>query len=126
MNINKSREIASKKIERLSTFKSNIYRWYNGNYHSSEAEQLYSQIQQNIRLVREIVTETRCLRLISTIPSSLTGGLVIKDCDPFNNVLNSVSNSYIPEIAEMIDEAIAVLKSPKYLNKLDANLSQNN
>ena len=126
MNTNKSSEIVSEKIERLSIFKTNICRWYEGHYHSSEVELLHSQIEQNMEPVREIVIETRCLKLISTIPSSLTGGLVIKDCDPFSNVLNSVSNvSYIPEVVEMIDEATAVLKSPRYWAKLDAKLSQN-
>lgn len=127
MNTNKSREIVSKKIERLSTFKKNICLWYNGQYHLSQAELLCSEVKQNTRSVREIVMETRCLKLMSSIPPSLTGGMVIRDCDPFSNVLSSVSNvSYIPEIVEMIDEAISVLKSPKYLAKLDANKSQNN
>ena len=122
MSNNKSRETILEKIEQLSTFKNNICRWYNGHYHLSEAEQLCYEVKQNTRLVRDIVMETRCLKLISTIPSSLTGGMVIRDCDPFSNVLNSVSNvSYVPEIAEMIDEAIAVLKSPRYLARLDAN-----
>lgn len=127
MNTNKSREIILEKIDRLSTFKKNICRWYDGHYHLSEVEQLYSEVKQNTIPVREIVMETRCLKLISTIPSSLTGGMIIRDCDPFTNVLNSVSNiSYIPEIVEMIDEAIAVLKSPRYLARLDTNRCQNN
>lgn len=122
MNTNKSQETILEKIDRLSAFKNNICRWYDGYYHLSEVEQLYSEVKQNTKLVREIVVETRCLKLISTIPSSLTGGMVIRDCDPFSNVLNSVSNvSYIPVIVEMIDEAIAVLKSPRYLAKLDTN-----
>ena len=125
MNTNKSPETISEKIDRLSTFKKNICRCYNGHYHLSEVEQLYSEVKQNTISVREIVMETRCLKLISTIPSSLTGGMVIRDCDPFINVLNSVSSvSYIPEIIEMIDEAIAVLGSPKYLAKLNINTSQ--
>ena len=112
MNTNKSREIISEKIEQLSTFKTNICRWYDGQYHLSEAEQLCFEVKQNTRPVREIVMETRCFKLTSTIPSSLTGGIVIRDCDPFSNVLNSVSHvSCIPEIVEMIDESIAVLKS---------------
>ena len=120
MNTNKSQETISEKIDRLSTFKNNICRWYDGYYHLSEVEQLCSEMKRNTMSVREIVIETRCLKLISTIPSSLTGGMVIRDCDPFSNILNSVSNaSYVPVIVEMIDEAIAVLKSPKYLAKLD-------
>ena len=126
MNTN-TRETISEKIEQLSTFKKNICRWYNGHYHLSEVEQLSSSLKQNTSLVREIVVETRCLKLMSTIPSYLTGGIAIRDCDPFTNVLNSVSNvSYIPEIVEMIDEAIAVLKSPRYLARLDTNRCQNN
>ena len=127
MNTNKTQAIVSEKIERLSTFKQNIFRWYNGYYHLSEVEQLCCEVKQDIGMVREIVMETRCLKLMSTIPSSLTGGMVIRDCDPFSNVLNSVNHvSCIPEIVEMIDEATAVLKSPKYLAKLDAKKTQNN
>lgn len=125
MNTNKSLETISEKIDRLSTFKENICRCYDGHYHLSEVEQLYSEVKQNTIPVREIVVETRCLKLTSTIPSSLTGGMVIRDCDPFVKVLNSVSNvSYVPEIVEMIDDAIAVLGSPRYLARLDANRSQ--
>jgi hypothetical protein len=68
--------------------------------------------------------ETGSLRLMPTIPPSATRGLVIRDYNPFNNILGNLyyGVSFIPEIIEMIDEAIHVLESPGYLAKMLASL----
>ena len=124
MNTHTPQEIVLDKIHLLSLFRQDIYHWYNGQNDLSDAAQLRFQIKQNTGSVREIVTETRCLKLMPTIPPSLTGGIIIRDCDPFSNIFgNSGNASYIPEVMTMIDEAIEVLESPKYLARLGKDLN---
>jgi hypothetical protein len=120
MNSQTLQKKTSNKIQTLSLFKENISRWFNGQYNSSEIEQLRSQIKLNVQYVHSIVMETGSLRLMPTIPPSATGGLVIRDYDPFINILGNSGYgvSFIPAIIEMIDESIDVLKSPTYLGKL--------
>lgn len=120
-----SQKIVLDKIHLLSSFKQDICHWFDGQNDLSDIDLLRAHIQQNTVSVREIVTETRCLRLMPTLPPSLTGGMIVRDCDPFSNILgNSYSNvAYVPEIMAMIDEAITVLESPKYLARLDSNLN---
>ena len=125
MNIHTPQKLILDKIHLLSSFKQDIYHWLNGQSDLLDAGQLHSQIKQNTGFVREIVTETRCLKLMPTLPPSLTGGIIIRDCDPFSNIFgNSYGNvSNISEVMAMIDEAIVVLKSPKYLARLNNNLN---
>jgi hypothetical protein len=116
MNSKTLQKKTSKKIQTLSLFKEDIRRWLDGQYNPLEIEQLRSQIKLNVQRVHSIVMETGSLKLMPTIPPSATGGLVIRDYDPFNNVLGNsyFGISFIPAIIEMIDEAIGVLESPKH------------
>lgn len=126
MDTTTPQEAVSQKIQLLSSFKQDIRRWLNGQYQPSDFPELQLQIRQNVRRVRNIVMETNCLKLISTIPTSVTRGLVIRDYDPFNSIADSSQPrvSFIPTIVDMIDEAIAVLESPKYLTKLLSKYNQ--
>lgn len=126
MDTNNPQEIVSQKIQLLSSFKEDIRCWFNGQYQPSDLPQLHDQIKQNVRLVRNIIMETSCLKLVSTIPSSVTRGLVIRDYDPFNSISGNPDKrvSFIPAIVDMIDEAITVLESPRYLAKLLINLNK--
>jgi hypothetical protein len=120
MNSKTFQKKTDKKIQVLSSFKENIERWINGQYSPLEVEELRSQIKLDVQGVRSIVMETGSLKLMPTIPPSATRGLIIRDYDPFNNILGNSGYgvSFIPAIIEMIDEAIDVLESPKYLAKL--------
>ena len=126
MDTHTSQKLVLDKINLLSSFRQDICYWLNGQKDLLNTKRLRSQIKQNTKFVREIVTETRCLKLIPTLPPSLTGGIIIRDCDPFSNILgNSYGNvSNIPEVIAMIDEAIAVLENPQYLARM--NHSSNN
>lgn len=122
MNIKTPQEIVTEKIQILLSFQEDIRRWFHGQYDSSDASKLYSQIAKNIQNVRNIAQETCCLKLMPTVPQSKTG-LIVRDCDPFNFVLETpyYGVSFIPAIIEIIDEAIVVLKSPRYFAKLLVN-----
>lgn len=119
MNTKMPQEIVSQKIQLLSSFKEDIRCWFERQYQPSEVNQLRSQIKHNVQRVRSIIMETSCLRLMPTLPRSATGGLVIRDYDPFNNILGNshFEVAFIPAIIDMIDESISVLESPKYLAK---------
>jgi len=118
-----SQKITLEKIKFLNIFKQNISLWYDDHSGSSHTDLLRSQIKQNAYHVRSIIEETRCLKLISSTPIC-TGKLTIRDYDPFNSILdnNYIGVFCIPAIVEMIDEAIDVLKSSRYLAKLSARL----
>ncbi len=126
MNPTTSSEIVSKKIKLLSSFREDIRCWFEQQYQPSDTIQLRSQIKQNVQRVKSIIMETSCLKLMPTIPPSATGGLIIRDYDPFNSILGSshFEANFIPAIIEMIDEAITVLESPRYLAKLTVNLKE--
>lgn len=120
-------EIANEKIETLTSFKEDICRWLNRDYSAIDVELLRTRIEQNVRRVHSIIVETRCLKLMPTKPPSVTGGLVIRDYDPFDNVLETpyFGISFIPEIIDAIERAIGVLQSPRYLAKF-ASLNNKN
>ncbi|GAB4546562.1 MAG: hypothetical protein Tsb0014_41110 [Pleurocapsa sp.] len=126
MNTEMAQEIVAKKIKLLASFKEDILRCFDEGNQLSDFRQLRSQIQRQVQLVRNIIIETSCLRLMPTLPPSLTGGLIIRDRDPFQNILGNsqFETTFIPDIAEMIDDSISVLQSPKYLAKLLANYDQ--
>jgi hypothetical protein len=126
MNTNTPQEIVSQKVQLLSSFKDDIRRWFDGHYQPSDLPQLHSQIGQNVRGVKNIVMETSCLKLMPTLPPSVTRGLVIRDYDPFNSISGGPQDRvhFIPAIVDMIDEAIGVLESPRYLTKLLINFNK--
>ena len=116
MNTKIPQETTLEKIQILSAFKKDITRWYYAHHDLSDVARLRCRIKQNIQNVRSVVKETHCLELVSTTPPSAIGGLKIRDYDPFNSVLETpyYGISFIPEIIEMIEEAIKVLESPRY------------
>lgn len=126
MNTKTSSEIVSQKIKLLSSFKEDIRCWFEHKYQPSDTIQLRSQIKQNVQRVRSIIMETSCLKLMPTLPPSATGGLIIRDYDPFNSILGGsyFEANFIPAIIDMIDEAISVLESPRYLARLAVNLKE--
>ena len=122
MNITNPQAIALEKRKLLSVFKEDIRHWLETQNYGTYTNGLRVKIEQNVREVRKIVEETRCLRLIAATPNRISGGLIVRDCDPFNYVLETpyYGVSYIPEIIEIVDEAICVLNSPRYLASLVA------
>ena len=124
MNNKTPQEITLEKIQILSSFKEDICQWLNRQYYSSDVDRLRSQIKQNTQNVRNIVEETYCLKLMPTNPHAT--GLIVRDCDPFNYVLENpyCGVSFIPAIVEIINDAIIVLQSSTYIAKLQKNKSR--
>ncbi len=119
MNIKNYTEVISNKINVLNSFKEDILDWFYGNYDSSTVDELRSQINRSVKIVRDILLETECLSTITIAPPPAIGGLMIRNYDPFNNVLqNYYGRSFIPDIRDMIDQSIGVLESPEYIEKM--------
>ena len=119
MNTKIPQETTLEKIQILSAFKKDITRWYYAHHDLSDVARLRCRIKQNIPNVRSIVKETNCLKLVAINPTSVVSRLIVRDYDPFNSVLETpyYNISFIPKIIEMIDEALEVLQSPRYLAK---------
>jgi hypothetical protein len=119
MNIRTPQEIIAEKIKVLFAFQEDIRRWFDGAYDATEADELRSRINRTVRRVNEIVREAGCLKLFTIAPPPAVGGLVIRNADPFDSVLEIYYGmSPIPSIIDMIDETIGVIESPEYLEKL--------
>ncbi len=115
MNVHTPPALTLEKIQILASFKQDVYDWFYRQDYSLDVETLRSRIKQNVQQVRNIAQETNCLKLVSTAPPT-QNGLTVRDYDPFNSVLDTpyYGVSFIPTIIEMLDEAIGVLKSPRY------------
>jgi hypothetical protein len=112
-------ELIAEKIQLLSSFKVEIRRWFNGEYGNGSKSELRSQINRSVNRVCKVVTETGCLKLISVAPPPAIGGFIIRNANPFDNVLGDYHGmSPIPDIEDMLDCAIGVLESPEYLEQL--------
>lgn len=112
MVIKVPRESTSEKIQLLSSFQVDIRRWFDGGYGQSEIDALRSRINRKVQRVRNIVTETGCLKLVTVAPPAAIGGLVIRNANPFDSVLETYYGlSFIPSIIDMLDEAIGVLEA---------------
>ncbi|NJL88961.1 MAG: hypothetical protein HC916_03510 [Coleofasciculaceae cyanobacterium SM2_1_6] len=112
-------KLITEKIQLLSSFKTNIRRWFHGEYDNESKSEIRSQINRSVQQVRKVILETGCLKLITIAPPPAIGGLIIHNLDPFNNVLeNYYGRSKIPAVEDMIDSAIGVLESHDYLDHL--------
>lgn len=98
MDTKTPQEIASEKIQVLSSFQNDIRRWFDGQYAQSEVDELRSRINRTVRRVRSIVIETDCLKLITAAPPPAIGGLMLRNTDPFSNVLETYYGIDLSEI----------------------------
>ncbi|MDQ2889953.1 MAG: hypothetical protein M3R65_05290 [Gemmatimonadota bacterium] len=111
-NSDKSERV-SEKVAFLTKFKSDILGFFNGSIEDTEG--LRTRISRTKRRARDILAETDSLKTMTLSPPPAVGGVMIPRADPFNFILDSYYGaSLIPNVADMIDEAIGVLESPDY------------
>lgn len=97
------------RITLLDEYRSAIKRWFNGQYEPEGKDNLRSVINRHNRIIRNLVYEAGCLKLITAAPPPAIGGIVIRDADPFDIIFESFwGASVIPNIVDMIDQAIGV------------------
>jgi REase_DpnII-MboI len=119
-------ELVLEKIQLLSSFQTDIRRWFDGKYYDeSEKIELRTRINRSVQRVRKIVIEAGCLQVVTMAPPPAIGGLFIQEADSFSNILqNYYGKSLIPIVADMIETAIGVLESPEYVEKLLESLEK--
>lgn len=99
-------------IKRLNDFRSAIIQ-----YHNSEDErpEIRRYINNNSRSARRELIETGCLKLFTISPPPIIGGLIMRNVDPFTCIFDApYGGSMIPQLVDMIDEAIGVLNDPTF------------
>ena len=125
MSIETSQKIIDSKVKLLSLFKADIYRYCHEQDFAIDITKLNLRIKCNVKNVRSIVAETRCLKLFSTIPLSIRG-ITIRDRDPFDSIISNLSfDNCLPVIVDMINSSISILESPEYLAKLHEKEKKN-
>ncbi len=96
-----------------------IRRWFDGQYEPEGKPKLRSEVHQALPRTREIVTATGCMKTVTLSPPPAVGGLMIKNANPFDNLLESFcGRSLIPMVIDILDEATGVLKSAEYLERV--------
>lgn len=98
----------SDRIPMLEAFKTDLQSW-----HTAGSPSLRSKINQQTVAVRREVVEAGCFRTVTIGPPPIAGGLVMKNIDPFDMMLDSPYGvDLITMVLDMVDQAIGVLTAP--------------
>lgn len=104
----------AEKIAFLERFKTDIQAHFNGT--GDEATRI--RINRGMSRAREVVGEAGALKAVTLSPPPAIGGLIVRDADPFNFILQSYYGmSMVPAVADMIEQAIGTLESPEYADR---------
>jgi hypothetical protein len=99
------------RIAFLEQFKADILSHFNG----AGDEGTRSRINRGMSRAREILTATGALKPVTLSPPPAIGGLLVRNADPLNFVLQDYYGmSMAPTVADMIDQGIGVLETPGY------------
>ena len=97
-----------KKLELLHKFQGALWDWERGHERNLERR---SWINQNLRMVKEILSETRCNRSMTISPPPAVGGIIMRNVDPLDTIFNPpYFQSLIPQISDIIDQSIGVIE----------------
>lgn len=100
----------AQKIAQLESFKVDIVRWATGDY----SPDLRTKLGLALPVVRSIVRETGTLKRV-TLPPPPTGGLFIRDADPFHYLFADYYGvALVRPVCDMLDHAVAVLREPEH------------
>lgn len=95
----------TKRIQMLEAFKADLQSWYLAGDPS-----LRSKINQQAVAVRREVVEAGCFRAVTITPPPIVGGLVMRNIDPFDMMLDSPHGvDLITMVVDMIDQTIGAL-----------------
>lgn len=99
------------RIGRLEEFKLLIERYEQAWKDHAVRAELRTEINQELRWVRQEIIAAHCLKLITVSPPPITGGMVIQNADPFNLLFVGPYGVRVTDvIVDMIDETIGVLR----------------
>ena len=95
------------RIRMLESFKTDLQSWY-----SAGSPELRSRINQQKVAVRREVVESGCYRTITIGPPPAIGGLVMRDIDPFDMMLDPPHGvDLITMVVDLVDQTIGVLRA---------------
>jgi len=95
------------KIRRLEEYRANVLEW-----RRTDDPAVRSYINQNIMWARREVIEAGCYVTLTIGPPPITGGLVMRNIDPFEMMFDPPYNKdLVPVVVDMLDRAIGVLRS---------------
>jgi len=94
-----------RRIEILKAFKADLASW-----HLEGSPELRSRINQQAVFVRREVVEAGCFRTVTLGPPPIVGGLVMKNIDPFDMMLDPPYGvDLITMVTDMVDQTIGAL-----------------
>lgn len=101
-------EERTKYINQLNDYKELLTLWEFG----KPTHATRSEISKKLQSVREIVFRAGTLKTYTISPPPMIGGLIMRNVDPFGCIFNPpYDQSIIPQLIDMIDEAIGVIET---------------
>jgi len=108
------------KIARLEAFKDLIIEW-----DRKEPPGIRTLINQSVVWVRREVIEAGCFHTLTISPPPALGGLIMRNLDPFDMIFEPpYLMSVVPNVVDMIDKTIGVLRSAPDEKGVDKPLLQ--
>lgn len=106
-------------IKKLEEFQQLLFSW-----EQDYSPKTRSSINRKIPFVQKILYITGTHKTITMAPPPMTGGLVMKNVDPFTCIFNPPYGlSVIEVISDSIDEAIGIIDNDKdFIQKLDKKI----
>jgi len=103
------------KINRLEEFNLKINQYLTDKY--EDKSKLKSKINYDVSIVQKLVIEAHCLKRVTIAPPPAVGGIIMENVNPFDMIFqNAWGRSFIPDIIDMVEQAIG-----KYKNNLVDN-----
>ena len=114
------------KIACLECFDVAADRWFRGAYEPEGKDALRKLLNEMAPMVHSIISDAGCLKLMSVAPPPAIGGVVMKNINPFDMLFqNCYGMSFIPNIRDMAQQAIGVLRSGHFEEvKVNAQLQE--
>jgi len=113
-----------KYINELEEFKNLLKIWEYG----QPTHETRSQINKKLSSARNLVLRAGCLKTYTISPPPMIGGMIMRNVDPFAMIFNPpYDQSIIPQVIDMIDEAIGVIEIKEDFNpnpKIPVNKKQ--
>jgi hypothetical protein len=96
------------KIELLTQFKNSLIA-----YEKSGEPAIRGWLNKRVMWVKNEIKKAKCFSTLTIAAPPIVGGLRYSDVDPFNNMFDEFyGKTLVPQITDMIDKTIGVLRNP--------------
>jgi hypothetical protein len=112
-------------IEKLKEFNKLINDHFNGNYENQK--EIKSKINYLLKPVQQLVLKADCLKLMTMAPPPAIGGMIMQNFNPFDMIFtNFWGISIIPDISDMIEQAIGQYENNLVKSKIQTTQNKEN